>query len=851
MPSPLELHFLDVGPIKYADCLVIRCGTRSILIDGGHKEDVRDRDGYPSIPTQLGEIFGGQQPYAFDLLVLTHCHNDHIGCLPELISQGVITCRKAFVADETLGWGHHQSDAIPEPRDPRIAGVLGALREENAASLSDAEIDQAIADSGQLLPRLVAMFDALEAAGTEVVRCDGTEDRAAIEAEFAAIDLHIVGPTAAHLRLCADQIAREQRDAAELLGAVAARDASVRPADMFRAVTAARFGEDGPLLADGYAEGWALNCQSIVTTIAYGGKKVLLAGDMQFAEPQVRGLDAEMAALRSSVQSGGPYDLVKTCHHSSHNGWDESIADEWLPSGARVHLVHSGGLNDPSHPASQVLREIRDLRRHRDNNLTWLRTDRNGRVSFAIGSDGVISYRKKKGRVNNFQPNADVALVAPVIAPHAVEAPLIQAHSIASSESNFVEVVTRIPMRKVRVTLTIEVDPAVGGAGEPKTPTTATPSEPATGRIADPPVVSFALPADRVLPPLLFVTDEQALARRIGAANARAAIVAVESAGQRIFSTERLAGRSAVEAAAAVRPLLSDGIDGVVILGGADVVPFLRLDVLGPDLRPQVEDPEDDPDNFIIWNDELYGDRDGDQLAEVPVSRIPDGASSALLASALGARDYGRQTRFGIRNVRRPFANVVFNALPGNEALLVSQPTRSTDLRPRDVQAGIAYFMLHGDDADTRRFWGETAGNMLEAFSVDQVPPQFTGIVFAGCCWGALTTTRRAVQFESGEAITSRTSRDSIPLRFLASGGQAFVGCTGVHYSPGGNAPTSAGGPMHTAFFARLVAGDAPARALFRAKQDCLQGLVPDVSPEELAVSLKIIRQFTCLGLGW
>lgn len=57
---------------------------------------------------------------------------------------------------------------------------------------------------------------------------------------------------------------------------------------------------------------------------------------------------------------------------------------------------------------------------------------------------------------------------------------------------------------------------------------------------------------------------------------------------------------------------------------------------------------------------------------------------------------------------------------------------------------------------------------------------------------------------------------------------------------------------MHRAFFTRLLGGEPPARALFLAKQDCLKTVGDGAEdPEQLAVPLKIIRQYTCLGLGW
>lgn len=747
MPIPnLELHFLDVGTTKYGDCILIRHGEKRILIDGAHPGDV------DLIAGQLDTLLGGTRPHQMDLLVLTHCHLDHIGCLPKLVSDGIITAIKAYIADIALGWGTHQPDALPEAVDARAAGVLALLREEHATSLKPAELDAAIADALGLRGKLQHMMDDLVAAGTEIIPCTGDEDRGAITAEFAEIGLTILGPTKAHLRLCADQIAREQRDALELLNDARRTDSRASNYELLQRVASRRFGQDGPLLADGFKEGYALNCQSIILCLEFGGKKMLLAGDMQFAEPDVDGIEAEMAALRATVQAHGPYDLVKTCHHTSHNGWDEALGDELLPNGRNVYLVHSGGLNDPSHPARQVLKELRTLRTARANDLTYLRTDRNGQISFTIAADGSMEYTKAKGRVNNFQPNRADETIVPVMS-QPVSA--VQPQFAASGE--FVEIITRIPNRKMRVTVTVDVDPAgvtsIQTGGE-------------SGFHPDPPI-RFSLPADRQLPPLLFVTDEVGLGRKIGATNARAAIAGIQAGGQMVLN-ERFGGRTAMQAAAIVRQHLQNGVQGVVLLGGADVVPSVRLDVLGPDLRPQLQDPESDPDDFIVWNDEIYGDRDNDELPELPVSRIADGGSAQLVSSALSAAAHTGQARFGIRNVRRPFANAVFRALPGNQAILVSEPTHTSQIRPRDVQSDIAYFMLHGDDSDTRRFWGEAPGGPLEAFSVEQVPANFRGVVFTGCCWGALTTTRRALHFSPGQAVDCRAVNDSIALRFIA-----------------------------------------------------------------------------------
>ncbi len=50
-----------------------------------------------------------------------------------------------------------------------------------------------------------------------------------------------------------------------------------------------------------------------------------------------------------------------------------------------------------------------------------------------------------------------------------------------------------------------------------------------------------------------------------------------------------------------------------------------------------LSDPEGDPDNFIVWSDEVYGCRDADDIAELPVSRVPYGGRAETVAKALSA----------------------------------------------------------------------------------------------------------------------------------------------------------------------------------------------------------------------
>src|SRR5262245_19814290 len=79
-------HFLDVGATKYGECTLVRFGDIAVLIDGSHESDFAGQDGYDSIPVQLEQIFGHPPPFKITFLVVTHCHADHIGCLPKLVS---------------------------------------------------------------------------------------------------------------------------------------------------------------------------------------------------------------------------------------------------------------------------------------------------------------------------------------------------------------------------------------------------------------------------------------------------------------------------------------------------------------------------------------------------------------------------------------------------------------------------------------------------------------------------------------------------------------------------------------------------------------------------------------------
>jgi hypothetical protein len=104
----------------------------------------------------------------------------------------------------------------------------------------------------------------------------------------------------------------------------------------------------------------------------------------------------------------------------------------------------------------------------------------------------------------------------------------------------------------------------------------------------------------------------------------------------------------------------------------------------------------------------------------------------------------------------------------------------------------------------------------------------------------------------TGRTIGQKSPDDSLALSFLMKGATAFVGCTGSHYSPLEPPFNFFGGPMHRAFWNHYAANTSPAKALFNAKLEYLRGMPHgQSSANSQAIEYKILRQYTCLGLGW
>jgi beta-lactamase superfamily II metal-dependent hydrolase len=846
MPNPtliadadsLTLWLLDMGTEQYGDCIVCRRGDRTILIDGGHPGDFEDRNGFTSIPHQLAGIFNKQPPFDIDLLIVTHCHRDHIGCLPALVEGGVLKIARALVADETFGFGHI-ADAGPRDASDAVARLAAALREEDHSNLPGPELDQFLADAATLEDKYNGMLARLKQAGTPIVRY-GRNSHTSIETAFKDFGLKILGPTKSHLEICARAIAGFTDLAADLIRRQPGDDA-VDIADLYRTVVS-QSDALAALASDKPGKGAALNDQSIVLKLTVNGKTALLGGDMQFAKPEVSGLNLAMTTLRKKVKAAAPYTFVKTLHHTSYNGLDDALLDDWAATRA---FAHSGGINDATHPDEGALQKLELRNAH----LQYARTDRNGLIKVSFSAAGA-RMQPSRGTLDDFTPNGDV--IGQPEEPREAGAAATEGsvERSVSSSGGLTEVsgVARVGPEVSRVTMTFDLDRSSSATRTETSPTD--PRRRPAPTVSSAPVSSAAAPgrlaSGRTLPQLLFVTYRPRLENNVGSAEAAAALKLITDAGQQLLEV-----RNQNAPYGEIRRALSRGYVGVVIVGGYDVLPSQRLDALPRSLRTQLGNTTSDADNFIVWNDEAYGDRDGDTLPELPMSRIPDAKSSKLLIAALTAAAAGPATRFGVRNAARPFAIAPYGLIAGTAPLFVSEPKGPSDIGAGKANGASVYIMLHGSDVDATRFWGEDPGGTIETMNITNIPRASSGVVFAGCCWGALTVQTTASHAGSAP-LGVRTPGTSIALSYLHAGARAFVGCTGTHYSPTIAPYKYFGGPMHSAFWTRIKAGSAPARALFDAKLEYLQNMPHgQTSAVAQAIEFKILKQFTCLGLGW
>jgi beta-lactamase superfamily II metal-dependent hydrolase len=844
--SSLRLYLLDVGTQQYGDCILCQLGNRFLLVDGGHPSDFRGTTGHDSIPTQLEQIFGHRAPFPIDLLVATHCHLDHIGCLPDLVAND-LEVKWALVADETMGFPS-SSDMGGDAKENHTYRLVAALTEENyAEGLDDASMSQFLQDAARLQDRYSTMLDQLGKQGT-LVRYQGPDTPGLIDLvkEFSDFGLEVLGPTNQQLEACKEYLKSATQDIADRVNLLADASRTESDVTLYRRLAREVRGVDAQ---DRPGPGAAKNNQSTVLKIEVGGHKILLTGDMQFAAPEVPKIDDLMSDLLKVANQAGPYSFIKLAHHGSYNGLDANVLEGWDKT---LAFGCSSGTNDATHPNKDVL----DLLKKDPNDIEWARTDKNGLVTVVFDGDKP-TIKTSRGDLNDATPPAGASRKLDST-PVPENLQTIRLGQVTERPDGFSEFAANLELEGATFSFSLKVPtgssprlprntqggPESGGGAKlgVRIPSSDVPPRP--------PIENKRLGGNRKLPKLLFVTHTPKLLENIGSAESTQALKLIRDAGQTVLEV-RNQQNPFPEIRDTIRKLSPAG---VVILGGYDVLAAQRLDVLDPDLRKAIgSQAGKDGDNFIVWSDAVYGDLNGDSLAEFPVSRIPDAKSSALVFAALTATNGNvPTTRFGLRNSARAFATTIYGLLPGASKLLISSPTGPDDVGSGKIAEDGIYLMLHGSDSDGSRFWGEENGDMFEAVQTRNLASACPSVVFTGCCWGALTVERIASRSRTGDPIAVRTVESSIALSFLQGGAVAFVGCTGSHYSPLQQPYLYYGGPMHEAFWKRYNEVKAPAMALCRAKQDYLaaipHGRTTDIGH---AIERKILREYTCLGLGW
>lgn len=841
-----RIHLLDVGEAQYGDCLFCEVGGERILIDGGHQADFDGSAGHPSIPEQLRALAGtpAGKPTKLSLLVISHAHADHVGCLPAMVEHGLIEAEWALLVDPDLAWSPEEGG------DGAADGLLAALREEPRYDLGSPDSFKAFADGvAQLQGKYRKMIATLKAQGTIVV-LHGTSPLAALENRFAGIGLKLLGPTRAHLRACANRIhdaGRDfLRDATDALGNdgesfeiyQALRDAWAKEIEPSRGTDRRQAPAAGDAQTDSARNlGPVINLQSSVFVLDDGTHRFLFSGDAQLENPEISDpvIATSIKRVFRGIRAQAPYDFVKVGHHGSHN----AFGDELLSSIGEQSQTFGicTGANSKYHPSRRAI----DLLTARAPSATWARTDTNGAVTFSF-TKGALEITKARGRLNDSSvPTAgDLVPPASVNPASSPTRPLSAPAAVAATlPGSTIEIrIPYVPGIPLDVTLTLHIA-AAGQAAAPH------PSAPAADS-KDP--LALDLGAGRELPPLLFLTHPGRLAANIGSKVVAGLLGHLRNKGHVVAEVTDTPGTNLLAAgsATAKRALAANPeVKGVVILGGYDVIPAERRDA-APGASASVRRRDQD-DRYIVWSDAVYADTDDDGLAELPVSRIPDGKSAQLLVAALNApahRQLGH--RHGVRNAHRSFADKIYQHLTGPAAMIESHP--HPDGAPAyEVCGDHIYLMLHGDYEDATRFWGELSDqSAVEALHIDQIRLDPGAIVFTGCCWGALPVLELATS-PGWATPTPRTAADSIALRCLSQGARAFVGCTGLHYSPQGASVDTVSGPLHEGFWRRVIDGQAPAQALFEARAEFIAHPTRARSNRDR----KIFEQFTVLGLGW
>ena len=421
--GPFTITLLDVGVEQYGDAILCRFGPVSVLIDGAHPGNHRPTDGHPAIQDQLRPLLPQRDGASVvTLLVVSHAHQDHIGCLPQLVRDGHLAADWAIVADAELGWGRTGKELAAPEVSPAALQLAEALREEPLVLAESAEEKAFLEKARSLEGEYRGMLEALAAKGTRVIPFQGSNHpslRPLVRAlARRGVAMKVLGPNQRQVSACADGISGGLKalsleiekalktEAASRAGLETGAPKSPEDAqrDVYRRYASILLSE--PEKAVGLEVPGIprvsnyVNLQSTVLLLEHRGRKLLLTGDMQLSDPQTRDPTVlqGMKALLSAIRRNAPYDFLKMSHHGSDNGINAELLEVM---GHPRLLGISAGANSRHHPDGATLDLLKSTLAERE--VRWVRTDRNGQTTITFdGGDPAVEV--SQGQLNDASP---------------------------------------------------------------------------------------------------------------------------------------------------------------------------------------------------------------------------------------------------------------------------------------------------------------------------------------------------------------------------------------------------------------------------------------------------------------
>lgn len=439
--NPFDVSLLDVGRQQYGDAVLCRFGNVSVFVDGAHRGNINDDGSHRSIPRQLGYLLNQPtSPYQIDLLICTHLHEDHIGCLPDLVKLNKIRPKYALLLDPKFRWGDGSSDSADSPM---ALSLVEALLEEPQPDIDDAAFAELMSDSETLFQRYTGMIANLTSAGCNVIKF-GTDSTTPLKNYLASkeVGFEILGPRKSDLPVCAELIQNWRNDTLDRIRSADRADSAFTPLSFYKQILAEAEAADGPR-----SSGVFINLESLVVNLTYQGKNFLLTGDMQMADEETNNatLKEGRQVLLNKVLAKAPYEFFKLPHHASWNGFSEEVRSKLKTTSLFGFCT---GSNSEHHPSSKAMNVLTG-----HPNQKWVRTDRNGQVRMTFGG-ATPNIRLSYGSLNDPslpQPSHD----EPPISPSVETVPAVAEREISVGDS---PIQVTIPKRARRVTITFELD---------------------------------------------------------------------------------------------------------------------------------------------------------------------------------------------------------------------------------------------------------------------------------------------------------------------------------------------------------------------------------------------------------